>query len=127
LAHQYSHPCRAVGHKPVSKRDVRLIEPQSPFPKVNTKRLNRSTKKFQLLMKQADLLAVMIGNSDDFAISLMEAAQHSDAMKVKKLVLSTGITAKVETKFTPSGIRIKLDNSDEEPGDCCNLIMSLHW
>jgi len=78
-------------------------------------------------MKQADLLAVMIVNSDEFAVSLMEAAQHSDAIKVQKLVLSTGITAKVETKFTPSGIRIKLDNSDEEPGDCCNLIMSLHW
>lgn len=78
-------------------------------------------------MKQADLLAVKIVDSDEFAISLMDAAQHSNTVKVQKLVLSTGITSKVETKFTPSGIRIKLDNSVEEHDDCCNLIMSLHW
>ena len=78
-------------------------------------------------MKQADLLAVMIVNSDDFATNLMDAAQHSDTIKVQKLVLSTGITSKVDTIFTPSGIRIKLDNSEEAHGGCCNLVMSLHW
>ena len=78
-------------------------------------------------MKQADLLAVMIVKSDEFAIGLMEACQHSDAVKVQKMVLSTGITSKVETKFTPSGIRITLENSEEDHGDCCKLIMLLHW
>lgn len=127
LAHPYSHPCMLVANIPVITRDDSLIEPQSPFPIVDTKRLNASTKKFQKLMKQADLLAVMIVNSDEFAINLMDAAQHSDTVKVQSLVLSTGITSKVETKFTPSGIRIKLDNSEEGHGDCCNLTMLLHW
>ena len=78
-------------------------------------------------MKQADLLVVKIVNSDEFANNLMDAAQQSDTIMVRKLVLSTGITSKVETKFTPSGLRVKLDNSEKNQGSCCNLIILLHW
>ncbi|KAA0967007.1 hypothetical protein FQ087_05655 [Sporosarcina sp. ANT_H38] len=77
-------------------------------------------------MKQADLLAGKIVNSKEFAHDLMEAAQLSNTKKVDELILSTGITLKIKTYFSPTGIRIELTNAGNE-GSCCNLLMTLKW
>ncbi|MBO0586855.1 hypothetical protein I2484_06030 [Sporosarcina sp. E16_8] len=77
-------------------------------------------------MKQADLLAGKIVNSKEFAHELMEAAQLSNTKKVEDLIVSTGITLKIKTYFSPTGIRIELNN-DESAGDCCHLLMTLKW
>jgi hypothetical protein len=88
--------------------------------------LNTSAKKFQELTKQANLLAGKIVNSKEFAHELMEAAQLSNTKKVEELILSTGITLKIKTYFNPTGIRIELNNSENEVV-CCNLLMTLKW
>lgn len=77
-------------------------------------------------MKEADKLVNKIGNSKAFAYELMNEAQQSNTKKVEKLILSTGILLKVETSYTPTGIRIKFNNADI-PGRCCQLVMVLHW
>ncbi len=102
------------------------LRPQSPFPPINTQVLNTSAQSFQELLKQADLLAAKIVNSREFAQKLMEAAQLSNTKTVEELIVSTGITLKIKTYFTPSGIRIELNNA-ANAGDCCNLQMSLKW
>jgi hypothetical protein len=102
------------------------LRPQSPFPTVNIQRLNTSAQRFQELLKQADLVAGKIVNSKKFAHDLMEAAQLSNTKKVEELIKSTGITMKIKTYFNPTGIRIEINNADNE-GDCCNLLMTLKW
>ncbi len=88
--------------------------------------LNISAKRFQELLKQADLLAGKIVNSKEFAHDLMEAAQLSNTKKVEELIQSTGITLKIKTHYNPTGIRIELTNSENEVG-CCDLLMTLYW
>ena len=99
----------------------------SPFPPVDTKRLHTSAQRFQKLMKEADLLIDNIVNSDEFTFELMNAAQLSNTKKVEELILSTGITLKLKTSFTPTGILIDLDNTEGEVGGCCQLRMALRW
>lgn len=77
-------------------------------------------------MQQANLLIEKIANSDEFAHQLMHEAQLSNTEKVEELILSTGITLKVKTSFTPTGIRIELDNAEKQ-GGCCKLLMALRW
>lgn len=103
-----------------------ILRPPSPFPAINTQVLNTSAQRFQELLKQADLLAGKIANSKEFAHELMEAAQLSNTKKVEELIVSTGITLKIKTYFSPTGIRIELNN-DENGGNCCNLLMTLKW
>ena len=103
-----------------------MLRPQSQFPSVDIKQLDVSVYKFQTLMRQADLLIDKLGNDPEFSKELMGAAQQSDRNKVNQLILSTGITIKVKTTFTPTGIRILLDNSELE-GGCCDLLIALRW
>ena len=103
-----------------------VLKPPSAFPTINTQVLNTSAQRFQELLKQANLLADKIVNSKEFAHELMEAAQLSNTKKVEELIVSTGITIKIKTYFTPTGIRIELKN-DGNTGDCCHLLMSLKW
>ncbi|QUW23847.1 hypothetical protein JSQ81_01860 [Sporosarcina sp. Marseille-Q4063] len=77
-------------------------------------------------MQQANKLVEKISTSEEFAYELMNEAQLSNTKKVGELIKSTGITIKVETSFTPTGIHIKLDNSEVQ-GRCCQLAMLLHW
>lgn len=99
---------------------------QSPFPPINVEQLDKSARKFQHLMSQANLLIGKIVESKSFARELMTAAQLSNEKKVLELIRSTGITIDVRTDFTPDGIRIYLDNKDR-PGECCDLLIALKW
>ena len=56
----------------------------------------------------------------------MSAAQKSDKNKVNQLIRSAGVTINIKTTFTPTGIRIILDNSEVE-GGCCDLMIALRW
>ncbi|MHA6261085.1 hypothetical protein ACXYMX_14455 [Sporosarcina sp. CAU 1771] len=98
----------------------------SVFPHVDTKKFHVSVRRFKKLMSQANLLIEKIADSDDFAVKLMNEAQLSNTENVEKLITSTGITSKVKASFTPSGIRIELDNS-ERLGECCRMYIMLQW
>lgn len=126
LAYPYSHPWSIIANSSIIAQTDITSEPQNPFPPVSTKRLNTSAQRFQELMKQADLLTDKIVTSNEFAHELMNAAQLSNTKKVEELILTTGITLTIETKFTPTGISVTLANSEVE-GGCCNLLMTLHW
>ncbi|KXH81740.1 hypothetical protein [Sporosarcina sp. HYO08] len=96
------------------------------FPPVNTKKLHSSAEKMLRLTKEANLLVNKIIEAPKFANELMNAAQLSNKTKVHDLILSVGITSKINTYYTPTGIRIEFDNSDQT-NSCCRLNMSLHW
>ena len=96
------------------------------FPPVDTEQLDKSVNRFQELLKQADLLIDYLAHDKKFAKEMMDWAQKSNKERVIQLIRSTGVTIKADTSFTPTGIRIKLDNSKFQ-GDCCQLIISLRW
>ena len=123
LADPYFHPPMKATNSKVANM---VLKHETSFPPVNTKRLNTSAQRFQELMRQAELLIDRIANSNEFSYELMTAAQLSQTKKVDELILSTGITLKVETIYTPSGIHINLKNSEDGAG-CCDLLMTLHW
>lgn len=103
-----------------------LTGSQRQFPAVDIQQLDASVHKFQILMKQANLLINKLADDPEFAKELMGAAQQSNKNKVNELIRLTGITIKIKTTFTPTGIRIVLDNSEFE-GGCCNLLVGLRW
>ncbi len=96
------------------------------FPPVDTGQLEKSVTRFQELIKQADLLISRLARDKQFATQLMSAAQESNKERVNQMIRSTGVTIKIQTTFTPTGIRIILDNSKFE-GDCCQLLIALRW
>ena len=100
--------------------------PESPFPPINTQQLHTSAEKMLDITKQAQFVINRIVDSQDFAHELMDASQLSNQKKVDELIKSTGVTSKVTTKFTPSGIQIEFDNA-EKSGDCCKLQLTLKW
>ena len=76
----------------------------------------------QSIMRQSQLLTSKITESEQFAHDLMSAAQLSKKKEVERLIASTGITNKFETKYTPDGIQIRFT---EQP--CCGLTLILEW
>jgi len=116
----YFHPLWIASVSPISQNAP------NPFPPVNTQRLHASAGKMLEVIKQSQLLINTIVDSPDFARNLMDAAQLSNQQKVDELIQSVGITSKVTTKFTPSGIHIELDNA-EMLGECCKLQIALRW
>ena len=102
-----------------------LSDPRQ-YPQVDIGQLEDSVSRFQKLIKQAELLINRLANSREFSTQLMSAAQKSDKNKVNQLIRSTGVTIKIKTTFTPTGIRIILDNSEAE-GGCCDLMIALRW
>lgn len=126
LAYPYYHPQMIATNSKEANDVSRNLVNEISYPPVNTKRLNTSAQRFQELMEQANLLIDKIISSDEFSSELKNAAQLSKTKEVEELILSTGITIKVETEFTPSGIHINLKNSDDG-GGCCDLLMTLNW
>ncbi|WP_428909879.1 hypothetical protein [Niallia sp. Krafla_26] len=96
------------------------------FPPVDIDQLEKSIQRFQELIQQASLLINRLANSKEFARDLMSAAQESNKQRVNQLIRSTGVSIKINTSFTPTGIRIELSNSKFE-GDCCQLLIALRW
>ena len=96
------------------------------YPQVDTGQLEDSVTRFQKLIKEADLLINRLANSREFSTQLMSAAQKSDKNKVIQLIREAGVSIHVTTTFTPTGIRIILDNSEVE-GGCCDLMIALRW
>lgn len=102
------------------------LQVQNTFPPVNTGKLHVSAERFQILIRDAQLLTNKIVSDPSFASELMNAAQLSDQKTVNQLIKSTGISIKTKTEYTPSGIRIEFD-STEIGESCCKLDMRLMW
>ena len=88
--------------------------------------LENSVTQFQKLIKEADLLIDRLANSKEFSKELMSAAQSSNKERVIALIREAGVSIHITTTFTPTGIRIILDNSEVE-GGCCDLLIALRW
>lgn len=102
------------------------LQAENQFPPVNTEQLQTSAKQFEAIIQEVNRLIQKILTSPTFAKTLMDTAQQSDHEKVNELILSTGVTAKVETTFSPSGIQIAFDNTEQGKG-CCQLTVHLVW
>lgn len=125
VAYPYYYPqWQAYNNESVHPRIS--LQSQNQFPPVDTKQLHTSAEKFQEIIREARLLIDKIVSTPSFASELMDAAQLSNHKKVDELIASTGISIKVETTFSPTGIQIEFDNSKEGSG-CCKLDMSLLW
>ncbi|WP_233711005.1 hypothetical protein [Lederbergia citrisecunda] len=96
------------------------------FPPINTKQFIQSTKKFRILVNEANKIITKITTSPRFAHDLMDAAQKDNQSKVDQLIQSTGITVKAKSHYTPDGIVIELTNAKYQ-GDCCTLRLGLNW
>jgi hypothetical protein len=96
------------------------------FPPVDTGQLEDSVSRFQKLIKEAELFINRLANSTEFATELMSAAQASNKDKVHQLIREAGVSIHITTTFTPTAIRIILDNSEVE-GGCCDLMIALRW
>ena len=96
------------------------------YPPVDTEQLENSVTRFQELIKEADLLIDHLAHSTEFATELMSAAQSSNKERVIALIREAGVSIHITTTFTPTGIRIILDNSEAE-GGCCDLMIALRW
>lgn len=104
-----------------TNQTVYLADPfpvQNSFPPVNTEKLHISAERFQLLIRDARLLTDKIVSDPSFASDLMNAAQLSDQERVDKLIESTGIRIKTKTYYSPTGIQIEFD-STEQGESCC--------
>ena len=119
IAYPYYYPSWQVYNN-------KSLQLQTQFPPVNTKQLHSSAENFQVIMREARLLIDKIVSTPSFAFELMDAAQLSNQKKVDELIVSTGITIKAETTFSPTGIQIEFDNSKMGAG-CCKLDLSLLW
>lgn len=125
VAYPYYYPeWQAYPNQSVHSRIT--LQTQNQFPPVNTKQLHTSAERFQIIMREARLLIDKIVSTPSFASELMNAAQQSDHKKVDDLIASTGITIKVETEFSPTGIQFEFDSTEMGEG-CCKLDMSLLW
>ncbi|MCG7334461.1 hypothetical protein MHZ95_04090 [Sporosarcina sp. ACRSM] len=102
------------------------IDPPNPYPPVDTRKFNESAKKYQVLTKQISLFFDKVATSPQFANELMEAAQLSNSLKVEEMIRSVGITVKIKSQFTPTGMIIEVDNGETE-GNCCRLRVVLPW
>lgn len=125
IAHPYYYPQWRV-HNNQSLQAGTSLQLQNQFPPVNTKKLRSSAERFQEIMREAHMLIDKIVSTPSFAAELMDAAQHSKQKKVEELIISTGVSIKVETTFSPTGIHMEFDNSELGAG-CCKLEMGLLW
>ncbi|WP_339253682.1 hypothetical protein NSQ43_05340 [Sporosarcina sp. FSL W8-0480] len=114
---------------PLAVREDMTASPSdpNPYPPVQTTQFTNSAKNSLELIKQAELLAKKISESESFAKELKAAAQQSNQKKVDEMCASAGISATFETKYTPDGMRIQLQNKDENGGVCCTLIVNMRW
>ncbi|MDW0117674.1 hypothetical protein QTL97_12060 [Sporosarcina thermotolerans] len=114
---------------PLAVRENSTASPSdpNPYPPVQTTRFTNSAKHSLDLIKQAELLIKKISESETFAHELMTSAQQSNQKKVDEMCTSAGITAKFETKYTPDGFRIQLQEEDDKGGVCCKVILNLRW
>ncbi|WP_186576416.1 hypothetical protein [Aquibacillus kalidii] len=120
-AHHYHKPTYAIcNRKAYSTRNP------SPYPEVDTSRLQQSAKAFKPLMEDADKLIHAFSNSDSFAVNIMNAAQQSQTEKVKEYIKDVGITRPVDVTYNPDGIRLLLINQVDNI-ECCKLTLALQW
>ena len=96
----------------------------SPYPPVDTKKIQSSAHEFHRLMKQATTLVNKIEQSPQFSRELMQAAQESNQAKVDQLIASIDETAIVEIRYNPDGIHLKYRDKN---GTCCILTVELGW
>jgi hypothetical protein len=96
------------------------------YPPVNTSIFMSSAQKTLTLMSDAQTLLDHIGNSNDFAYKLMNAAQQSNMDEVNKLIGSTGVKVKPIVNINPDGLRLVFDEKLGEL-DCCHVIVIVRW
>jgi hypothetical protein len=123
------HPFYSPSQRPCSQNFYRpqYFQPYNRnYPPVDTNIFMSSAQKTLALMNDAQTLLNHIGNSNDFAYKLMNAAQQSKMEEVNKLIRSTGVKVQPTVHINPDGLQIVFD---EKLGviDCCHVTVIVRW
>lgn len=96
------------------------------MPEVDSSQFVYSASHMDGLMADAKKLTNYLSTSKEQAKKILAAAQESNTILVKKLLLASGITNELETEFNPDGVRLILFYKNPDL-NCCRLILVLRW
>ncbi|TDL78623.1 hypothetical protein [Peribacillus frigoritolerans] len=96
------------------------------MPEVDSSQFVHSASQMDGLMADAKKLTNYLSTSKEQAKKILAAAQESNTILVKKLLLASGITNELETEFNPDGVRLILSYKNPDL-NCCRLILVLRW
>lgn len=100
--------------------------PYRSFPPVDTKLFIKSAKCIQNLMTSANIIVNKFASSPQFSVDIMTAAQFSNKKEVEKLIHSLGLKDEPTVMYTPDGITIQFDTS-ENNYDVCHMSLKIRW
>jgi hypothetical protein len=100
--------------------------PYRSLPPVDTKMVIKSAKCIQSLMTSANIIVDKFASSPQFSVDIMTAAQYSNQKEVEKLIHSLGLKDEPTVKYTPDGITIDFDTS-ENNFDVCHMSLKIRW
>jgi hypothetical protein len=101
-------------------------EPYRNLPPVDTKMFIKSAKCIQNLMNSANVIVDKFASSPQYCVDIMTAAQYSNQKEVEKLIHSLGLKDEPVVKYTPDGITIDFDTS-ENNYDVCHMSLKIRW
>ncbi|MBY0098824.1 hypothetical protein [Mesobacillus maritimus] len=95
------------------------------YPEVDDTIFHKSVMAFQTITKESSTILQKLSDRS-FAHKLMTAAQKGNQHEVDGLMKSIGINTPITTKYTPSGLELRI-HADVEGSQCCTLTMFLKW
>jgi hypothetical protein len=100
--------------------------PYRSLPPVDTKMFIKSSKCIQNLMTSANTIVDKFASSPQFSVDIMTAAQFSNQKEVEKIIHSLGLKDVPKVSYTPDGLTIQFDTS-ENNFDVCHLSLKIRW
>jgi len=95
------------------------------YPEVDDTIFHQSVKAFQTITQESSTILQKLSDRS-FAHKLMTAAQKGNQQEVDRLMKSIGINTPITTKYTPSGLELRI-HADVQGSQCCTLTMNLKW
>ncbi|MGV3466990.1 MAG: hypothetical protein ACO1OT_17065 [Heyndrickxia sp.] len=102
------------------------VFPYRQFLPVNPKMFMDSSRKMDPILRDAQVIIQHISNSEAFAKRIMNAAQHSNATEVNRMIAQLGIKSKSTIRFNPSAFILTLSRKND-PTDCCDVELRIRW
>lgn len=94
------------------------------LPTVRPNQFKNSAQTMKGLLKDAERMTEAIHSSNELASSIMQAAQKSDKVRVKRLLQAYIRNSNFDLHFTPDGLIVLLVDLSRK---CCQLQLSFLW
>jgi len=99
-------------------------EPRN-YPEVDTTKFEQSSKVYQSLIEDSQILSKQFTESNQLRIQVMQEAQKANHETVVNLIRDTGISHPFEVSYDPDSIKVTFLDVEERPTS--KLIMALRW